>query len=91
MKETRIYVDFSEMLEDNLVPLSESDLPEDSEGNFIKIEAGMHVKIYSDDFSACHKRDNLIAEGIVEASASGSPMKWNCRINRKGIYNESQA
>ncbi|WP_372756090.1 hypothetical protein [Labilibaculum sp.] len=90
MKEARIYVDFNDMLEDNLVPLSENDLIEDSKGNNIELKAGIHIKIYADDFSSCHKRDNLIAEGIVEEDSGCGPMKWNCRIDKKGIYNESQ-
>lgn len=93
MKEARLYVDFNEMLEDDLVSLSKKDYKENSEGKLIELKEGLHVKIYSDDLSACNQKDNLVAEGVVEFNAhiaSPKDAKWNCRINRAGIYNESQ-
>jgi len=93
MEEARLYVDFNEMAEDDLVPLSETDFIEDSKGNTIELKEGLDVKIYSDDLSSCYEKDNLIAEGIVELNTPESrriEIKWNCRINKSGIYNESQ-
>lgn len=93
MKEARLYVDFNEMIEDDLVLLSETDFKDDSKGNSIELKEGLNVKIYSDDFSGCGIRDNLIADGVVEINTHGgwtTPVKWNCRINKAGIYNESQ-
>ena len=93
MKEARIYVDFNEMIEENLVILSETDIKEDSKGNRIELKEGLKVKLYSDDLCGCNESDNLIAEGVVELNAQGSfgrEPKWNCRINKSGIYNESQ-
>lgn len=91
MKDARIYVDFNEMLEDDLVILSDNDFVEDSKGNIIKLKPGLKVKLYSNDFSACNEVDNLIADGVVELNSNRiSGTKWNCRINRSGVYNESQ-
>jgi len=93
MEEARLYVDFNEMLVDDLVPLSETDFIEDSKGNTIELKAGLDVKIYSDDLSGCYEKDNLIAEGIVELNTyegCNIDIKWICRINKSGIYNESQ-
>ncbi len=93
MKEARLYVDFNEMIEDDLVLLSKTDFKEDSKGNTVKLKEGLKVKIYSDDLSGCSEEDNLIAEGIVELNTHAgwiNEAKWNCRINKAGIYNESQ-
>ena len=93
MKEARIYVDFNEMLEDNLVLLSQTDIKKDSEGNEIKLYEGLKVKIYEDDLNDLDEEDNLIAEGVVELNNSteswAKAAKWNCRINEYGIYKES--
>ena len=93
MKESRIYVDFNEMIEEDLVPLSETDTKEDSKGNKITLKEGLKVKLYSDDLCSCNESDNLIADGVVELNIHGNwkfESKWNCRINKQGIYNESQ-
>ncbi|MDD3320227.1 MAG: hypothetical protein PHS59_02150 [Paludibacter sp.] len=93
MKTARLNVDFGEMIEDNLVLLSETDTMVDSKGKTIHLKEGLKVKIYADDLSSCGKIDNLIAEGVVELNTQGgwtSHFKWNCRIDKKGIYNESQ-
>ena len=93
MKQARIYVDFNEIIEEDLVVLSETDTKEDSKGNKIELKEGLKVKLYSDDLCSCNESDNLIAEGVVELNAFGNwdrEPKWNCRINKYGIYNESQ-
>lgn len=93
MKEPRLYVDFNEMIEDDLVLLSRTDIKLDSNGNSIELKEGLKVKIYSDDLNSCNEKDNLIADGVVELNTHGgwaTDVKWNCRINESGIYNESQ-
>lgn len=95
MKEARIYVDFNEMLEDNLVLLSKTDIKKDSEGNDVTLYEGLVVKIYMHDINDEGFEDNLIAEGIVELNthdASWAKLaKWNCRINKNGICNKSKS
>lgn len=93
MKQPRIYVDFNETLEENLVLLSKTDSKLDSAGNAVELYEGLLVKIYMDDVDETGNVDNLIAEGIVEKNTItdgwGSAAKWNCRIDKKGIYNAS--
>ncbi|WP_282628371.1 hypothetical protein [Empedobacter sedimenti] len=93
MKEARIYVDFNEMLEEDLVLLSKEDSKLDSAGNLVNFYEGLNVRIYMDDEDEAGNADNLIAEGIVEKNtiteAWGSAAKWNCRIDKNGIYHES--
>jgi len=85
---------FNEMIEEDLVLLSTTDIKEDSQGNPIVLKEGLKVKVYSDDLSGCDEVDNLIADGVVELNTHAgwaSEAKWNCRINTAGIYNESQS
>ncbi|MBX7225486.1 MAG: hypothetical protein K1X55_05615 [Chitinophagales bacterium] len=95
MKEPRLYVDFNEMIEDDLVLLSKTDFKLDSDGNRIELIAGAKVKIYMDDIDDNGEEDNLIADGIVEENiyrekySWTSVCKWNCRIDKKGIFHES--
>jgi hypothetical protein len=93
MKEARLYVDFNEMIEEDLVLLSKTDFKIDSNRNNIELYEGLHVKIYDNDLSCCSKIDNLIADGTVELNTNiawTNDAKWNCRIDKAGIYNESQ-
>ena len=61
------YVDFNEMLEENLVMLSQNDFTNDSAGNEIKLFDGLEVKIYMKDYNEFNERDDLFAEGKVES------------------------
>jgi hypothetical protein len=92
LREPRIYVDFNEMIEDNLVLLSKTDFKQNSAGITIELKDGMNIKIYSDDENNLNEEDNLIADGIVELNTYGrwtKTAKWNCRIDRSGIKHES--
>lgn len=92
MKEARIYVDFNEMIECDLVLLSKTDFKKDSDGNTIEFKEGKKIKIYMDDENDLGEQDNLIANGKVELNISGlfPVCKWNCRIDENGIRNESE-
>ena len=93
MKEARLHVDFNEMIEEDLYLLSETDLMTDSEANVITLEEGLQIKVYDHDLSSCTEVDNLIANGRVERNTHGGwtqDTKWNCRIDMRGICNESQ-
>jgi hypothetical protein len=93
MKEPRLYVDFNEMLEPNLVLLSKEDTTVDSHGNVVVLREGATVRIYDDDSDINGNVDNLVAEGIVErniATGWGAVAKWCCRIDSNGIRHESE-
>ena len=62
----RLYVDFNEMIEENLVLLSKTDFKIDSNGETIELKEGMTVEIYMDDENERNEKDNLVATGIVE-------------------------
>lgn len=94
MDKPRIYVDFNEMLDDDIVLLSQNDTKIDSAGNTITFYEGMPVSIYMDDVDSNGNEDNLIAEGIVikhdlNKYPWGEHVKWCCRFNRNSWMNES--
>lgn len=93
MKEARIYVDLSEMIEENIVYLTKEDHIYDSKKKIIKLKEGLKVKLYSDDFISCSEKDNLIADGVVTRNSGVTVTQnseWYCRLSSRGFYNESQ-
>jgi len=90
MDKARIYVDFNEMVTNNMVLLSKEDTKADSDGNMIEFSEGMPIGIYSDDLDEFDRQDNLIADGIsVRNPNRDSIAKWCCQINSFGIRHES--
>lgn len=91
MNEPRLYVDFNELIEDNLVLLSQSDYKTDTMGNAIQLYEGRTVFIYMHDTDEDDNPDSLLAEGIVVLNHLPNHIaKWCCRINERGIYHESK-
>ncbi len=91
LKEPRIWVDFNELIEDDLVLLSQTDFTNDSKGNIIELKEGMKVKIYEyNDYG--DEEEFLFAEGLVELNTSDffKVCKWNCRIDENGISNKTE-
>lgn len=95
MKEPRLYVDFNEMIEEDLVLLSKTDIKVDSDGKQVELKEGLKIKIYSEDTNDENEQDNLIADGYAELNTFReklswtSNVKWNCRIDENGIIHES--
>ncbi len=90
----RIYVDFNEMINFDLVLLSKEDYKKDSAGNLVHLYEGLRVFIYMDDEDDNGNPDNLVASGIVVKnkikSGWGAIAKWCCHINSDGIYHLSE-
>ena len=94
MDKARIYVDFNEMVTNDIVLLSKSDTKVDSDGNTVTFYDGMAVSIYTDDIDENGNPDNLIAEGrAIKYDLSNikywAHVKWCCKINENGIKHES--
>ncbi|HLP11170.1 MAG TPA: hypothetical protein VK177_04500 [Flavobacteriales bacterium] len=93
MKTARIYVDFNEMVEDDLVLLAKDNFTIDSQGNRVELREGLKVDIYMDDIDDNDNPDNLIASGIVLPNNTDIPWTknalWLCRIDKDGIRHES--
>lgn len=92
MHNNRIYVDFNEMIEDDLVLLSQKDVILNFGGKEVLLFEGLKVDVYTDDRDENDLPDFLIASGIVERNNTGAApvCKWNCRIDANGIRHESE-
>lgn len=89
----RLYVDFSEMLENDLVLLSQEDSKIDSSGNLITFQEGQEIYVYMDDPDVNGSLDYLIAHGAaVRTMGKGwaSAAEWCCRIDKDGIKHLSE-
>jgi hypothetical protein len=92
MKRARLYVDFNEMVDSGRVLLAKTDTKVDSAGNVVHLSAGQRVHVYMDELADDGTPDNLIADGTVEpntAAGSWAAARWCCRIDARGIRNES--
>lgn len=94
MKQSRISVDFNEMLEPDLVLLSKTDVRTNSSGETVLLREGLVVHVYEADVGADDQPENLVADGVVERNRSdaswASAAKWCCRIDGSGIRHESE-
>jgi hypothetical protein len=80
----RIYVDFNNMLENDLVLLSSRDFISDSENVQKRLYAGLKVFVYMADVDENRKEDNLLAQGVVEENPGDGwnvTTRWCCRID----------
>ena len=92
MNRPRFYVDFNELIEQDLVALSNEDTKKTSIGESVLLREGLSIDVYSDDVDDKGEPDNLIASGIVErgpTSGWATHIKWCCRIDSNGIRHES--
>ena len=95
MDKARISVDFNEMVDYNIVMLSQTDTRTDSYGSIITLYEGMPVSIYEEDIYENGEVDYLIAEGIVikhdlYAYPFFPHVKWFCLIDSNGIQNKPE-
>ena len=93
MDRPRLYVDFNEMVEANLVLLAQEDRKVDSAGNMVVLAPGLMVHVYMDDVDEDGRDDPLIADGVVERSPGAgwtAPARWCCRIDSNGIRRASE-
>ena len=90
MDKARVYVDFNELVKDNIVLLSRDDWKTDSNGERVRLEEGMPISLYSDSAKDIY----LLAEGTVikyDLSNLGSwkHVKWCCRFEINGELSKS--
>ena len=94
MDRPRIRVDFNELVKDDLVLLSKSDLVTDSAENEITLSEGMKVFVYEFNHYDDGTKEYLLADGIAELNNLeingkwSAAAKWCCRIDEKGIKSE---
>jgi hypothetical protein len=86
------YVDFNELMEIDVVLLSQTDIKKDVGGKDIQLLEGLPIAIYSDDTGDDGKPDNLVAEGVVirnKYTGYYPHVKWCCQISSPGIRHQS--
>jgi|SRR3989338_5256409 len=87
----RVPVDFNEMLEPDLVLLSQTDTKVDSAGNILKLFSGKKINIYDDcgDVDESGEKCKLLASAVVVENTSNVEWarwcKWLCKVDEKGI------
>lgn len=79
----RFSVDFNELLECDLVMLSQTDLREDINGSSVLLVEGLPVEVQEENLYDDGTHEVLFARGIVEANSTGtwSHVKWCCRFD----------
>lgn len=90
MDKARVYVDFNELVEKNIVLLSKEDWKMDSQGNRVCFKEGMSISLYSDNGEDSY----ILAEGTVikydlQNFPSWKQVKWCCRFEIIGLLNKS--
>ena len=85
----RFTVDFNEMLESDLLMLSQTDLRQDIHGQPVPLHEGLAVQVQEENHYADGSHELLLARGVVEANRTGTwpHVKWCCRLDADGITN----
>ncbi len=95
MDKIRLPVDFNEMIDYDMVMLSQTDTKTDCLGNMVTLYEGMSVIVYEEDRYSDGDIEYLFAEGVViRHDLARYPVfphvKWFCQINANGIQNCSE-
>jgi hypothetical protein len=85
----RFSVDFNELIENDLVMLSQADERVDVAGVSVALVQGLQVEVQEENLYDDGLHEVLFARGVVEANMTGtwSHVKWLCRIDSAGITN----
>lgn len=84
---SRFSVDFNELIEHDLVMLSQADERTDVTGVSVALVQGLQVEVQEENLYADGIHEVLFAQGVVEANTTGNwlHVKWLCRIDSAGI------
>ncbi|MGN8084346.1 DUF3658 domain-containing protein, partial [Variovorax sp. 22077] len=85
---SRFSVDFNELLERDLVMLSQTDFRKDINGSSVLLVEGLPIEVQEDNLYDDGTHEVLFARGVVEANSTGtwSHVKWCCRFDSEGFY-----
>ena len=83
----RFCVDFNEMLESDLLMLSQTDLRQNIHGQPVLLHEGLAVEVQEESLYTDGSHELLHASGVVEANRTGTwtHVKWCCRLDADGI------
>ena len=90
MEKARLRVDFNEMVDENTIMLSQTDMRTDAQGRPVLLYEGLPVSIYEEDIYEDGEAELLNAEGVVirhdlDTYPFFPHVKWFCRIDSNGI------
>lgn len=83
----RFSVDFNELLERDLVMLSQTDLRKDIDDSPVLLVEGLPIEVQEENLYDDGTHEVLFARGVVEANSTGtcSHVKWCCRFDAEGL------
>ena len=83
----RFTVDFNDMLESDLLMLSQTDLRQNIHGLPVLLHEGLSVEVQEENYYADGSHELLHARGVIEAHRTGTwtHVKWCCRLDADGI------
>lgn len=84
----RFSVDFNELLESDLVMLSQTDLRKEIDGSLVLLVDGLPIEVQQESLYDDGTHEVLFARGVVEINSTGtwSHVKWCCRFYSEGVY-----
>ena len=87
----RFFVDFNELIDHDLVMLSQFDSRVDVAGVPVAFTPGLQVEVQEENLYDDGVHEVLFARGVVEANTTGtwSHVKWLCRIDSAGIIDSA--
>jgi len=87
-------VDFNELVEPDLVLLSQDDHKQDSSGQLVELRTGLAAEVYEEGVDTAGLPDELFAQGVVQKNVSGVQWAqaafWLLRIDSNGIRHRSE-
>ncbi|MET3918892.1 hypothetical protein ABID97_005723 [Variovorax sp. OAS795] len=83
----RFSVDFNELLERDLIMLSQTDLRKDINGLPVLLVEGLPIEVQEENLYDDGTHEVLFARGVVEANSTGTwpHVKWCCRFDTDGF------
>ena len=96
MDRVRISVDFNEMVDEDTVMLSQTDVRIDDRGDEVVLYEGMPVTVFERDDYGNGEMDFLVADGVVlrhdlEAYPFFEHVRWFCRMDLDSFGNRPEA
>lgn len=87
-----LHVDYNEIIDENVVMLSQTDTKNDYFGHPVQLYEGLEVIGYQKDEDINGIRDDIIMKGICIPNETESfrHVKWLLKANEKGIWNISE-
>ena len=97
LEKPRIRVDFNDLVQRDLILVSQFHEVLDATGNKIELTEGLEVSVYEFNHYQGGRDETIFAEGVIELVGarkvvpSNANAKWYCRINENGVQVKESA